>query len=335
MSANTERTVQARGIPAWHNENTTTIPADAMTFEDICRYVPQMEMPVSPHQMFWLDDRNVPHLVPDFVANVRSDGTYVGCVGEGYQAVQGAEFFGILAELIRPNGEGLRECIADTAGTLNRGRLLYIACLAPREFYVGDDAHEAHRHYLTALNSFDSSTKVGITLSTVRTVCNNTFNANLADHEAAYWYRHTANVQDRIEEARQALTVAGRYWVRVETEMNQMARARFSSNDFNQLVNAMDWADPAKLEAAGNKRAAANAEREREELNLLWVTPDGNFEGTAYKAMQAIIAWNDHMHRGRKTEHNTVLENRTRRILLDKSLKQQAHDLICEMAEIR
>lgn len=334
MPANTENIVLARGIPAWHNENSTVLPDDAMSYETIVANVPQVDMPVTGRQLVYLDEQNLPHVIPDQVANVRADGTYLGVVGIDYKPVQGDEAFGFLSDLLRPNGQGLREVIADTAGTLDGGRKLFIACRASRQFYVGGQDEESHTGFMTWLNSFDGSTKVGVVISTVRTVCENTFNANLGRQRSAYWFRHTASVSERLEEARAALSVAGAYWTTYETRMNQLVKARFSTQDWERLLDRV-VADPTKLE--GKPRAAQNAEREREELTMLWVNaPDvQNVRGTAYAALQACTAWSDHFVRGRKTEQNTVLANRTRRILLDASFKQEAYDTICQMAEVR
>ena len=335
MSANTERIVLARGIPAWHNENSTVLPDEAMDYDTIVRHVPQIGMPVAPRQLFWIGEGGVPHLVPDNVANVREDGAYLGIVGDGYQAVQGKEAFGFLSALLRPNGDGEREVIADTAGTLAGGRKLFIACRASRQFYVAGQEDEAHTGYLTFLNSYDASTKVGAVISTVRTVCENTFNANLGSHKASYFFRHTGSVMARLEEARQALSVAGRYWSEYERRMNALVGAPFSGQDWSALLDHLTT--PGHKVAELPAKARANVEREREELTLLWVGADDvqNVRGTAYAALQACTAWNDHMVRGRKSEGGTIAENRTRRILLDASFKQKAVDRICEMAEVR
>jgi phage/plasmid-like protein (TIGR03299 family) len=335
MSANTERIVVVRGIPAWHNENSTVLPDDAVDFATIVKHVPQLGMMVAPRQLMYWDEAGKPHVVPDMVANVRADGTYVGCVGDGYQAVQGQEGFMVLSELLKPNGAGEREVIADTAGTLAGGRKLFIACRASEEFYVGGSKDERHTGFLTFLNSFDSSTKVGLVLSTVRTVCENTFNANMGSHEAAYWFVHTSNVMERIEEARQSLSVAGRYFKEYERRANALLKVQMGIKDWSNLVNYL-VADPKELEQADKKRAAANAEREREELNMIWINaPDlQNVRGTAYAALQTVTAWNDHYHMGRKSQQSSVAENRTRRILLEPSLKQKAANYLFEMAEI-
>ncbi len=336
MSANTEATVFARGLPAWHGTG-VVLPDDAMDFDTIVRHVPQVDMPVEPRQLVYLDADNRPHVVPDMVANVRADGEYLGVVGTGYQAVQGRQAFEFLSDLLRPDGLGVREVIADTAGTLDGGRKMWIACRASRVFYVAGQDSEQHTGYMTFLNSFDGSTRVGAVISTVRTVCENTFNANLNRHEAAYWFRHTTNVADRVAEARQALSVAGRYWIEYEDKMNKLVRVKWSSQDWQNFLDAGIVADPAALKDAGKTRAAENAQRERDELTMLWVdAPDvQNVRGTAYAALQACTAWSDHYVRGRKSERASVAENRTRRILLDTSFKDKAYRVISQMAEVR
>jgi len=333
MPANTEETVFARGLPAWHGTG-TVLPDDAMDFETIARHVPQIEMPVEPCPIYYIAADGKPVRIEDQVANVRADGTYLGVVGEGYRAVQGREAFGFLSELLRPGGDGLREVIADTAGTLDGGRKMFIACRASRQFYVAGQDSESHTGYMTFLNSFDGSTRVGAVVSTVRTVCENTFNANLSGHKAAYWFRHTVSVGERIAEARRALSVAGRYWSAYEDQCNKLVRAPLASADWDRLLDHL-VADPSKLQ--DKARAQANAEREREELTLLYVNaPDvQNVRGTAYAALQACTAWSDHFVRGRRSEKSSIAENRTRRILLDASFKQKAYDAICEMAEVR
>lgn len=360
MSANTEQTVFARGLPAWHGTG-TVLPDSAMDFETIVRHVPQIDMGVNPRPLVYLEDDFQERVldvmrgsganqalryvfdqlaagqVPDQVANVRDDGTYLGIVGDGYQRVQGRQAFEFLSELLKPNGAGLREVIADTAGTLDGGRKMFIACRASRVFYIAGQSSEEHKGFMTFLNSFDGSTPVGAVISTTRTVCENTFNANLTNNQASYWFKHTTNVGDRVAEARQALSVAGRYWTEYEDKMNKLVRVKWSDQDWQNFLDAGIVADPKTLEAAGKKRAAENAQREREELTMLWVNaPDvQNVRGTAYAALQACTAWSDHCVRGRKSERSSVAENRTRRILLDASFKDKAYKVISGMAEVR
>lgn len=145
--------------------------------------------------------------VPGHLAVQRSDtGSVIGVVSDTYQTVSNDEMWDIAEAL---EGESSGDVMFETAGSLNGGSQVWILIRMKRPLTVKGDEETATIPYFTLQNAHDGSASFRGMATVTRVVCQNT--AQLADIEAtkrgtSFTFRHTRNVRDRIDEARQVLT---------------------------------------------------------------------------------------------------------------------------------
>lgn len=325
MPANIESLVLGSNQSAWHMGG-VVLPDDCLTWQQITDACPQLGYRVAKNQVYVIADDGRPVAAPDYSGIVREDGVVLGINGDGYEPVQAREAFDFMSELLQR-----KEAVANTAGTLDGGRKMFVCCLAPESFFVGGESTEEHRGYVSFVNSYDGSTKVGAVVGATRIVCQNTYNAAISGAKNSYWFRHTKNVMSYLEEARKALQVGAQYWHELERLGNQAIRASFSDKQF---TGVLDELIPI-TDVPGRKRE--NAIREQDTLRKLFRDTEDiqNIRGTAWAAVNAITAFSDHHIVSRQTDRNSVAQNRLKRVMFDASLKDRATAMIYEMAEIR
>jgi phage/plasmid-like protein (TIGR03299 family) len=325
MPAKFENGVFGSNVPAWHGAG-TVLPEDTFDWETVKRHVPELGYAVAGQPLYAIAEDGHPIRVDGYVANVRSDGTILGVVGSGYVPVQGDEAFGFLSALCQSG-----EVIVHTAGTLDGGRKAWIQCLAANAFRIAGEASEEHRGYVSFMNSFDGSTKVGAITGATRVVCQNTYNAAIRGASGSYWFKHTSDVMTRVAEARLALKIGQQYWSELERIGNMAILRPFSDRQFAEVIDAV----VPVPDAAGRKRD--NAERERETINQLWrdSATVRNVAHTAWAAVNVFTEFSDHHIRSRETERNSVAENRLKRIWLDTSLKNLAIAHVYTIADVK
>lgn len=330
MSALFENGILGSNKPAWHGAG-TVLPDDTFNWETVKRHVPELGYHVDGLPLYAIRADGKPIRLDDFVANVRADGSILGVVGSGYVAVQGNDAFAFLDALHEDGGP-----IVHTAGTLDGGRKAWIQCFAPDSFRVAGEETEEHRGYLTFLNSFDGSTKVGAITGATRVVCMNTYNAAMSGAENAYWFKHTANVMDRVAEARMALKIGRAYWAELERIANVAIRMPFSDHQFTAVRDTIIPTDDGKGHQLTGRKLT-NAEAERATLSRLWADSATirNVDHTAWAAVNVFTEYSDHLIGSKNTGRNDAAANRLKRVWFDTSIKDSASELIYTMAEVQ
>ena len=151
-------------------------------------------------------------ILPDAYASTRSDSkAYLGIVGGRYEILQnselvsvaydsGKELFSQELELKHPwnNSETLGSFGNMGGGSLKGGSRVYVQLELP-ELYIGKSGI---RRYITLTNSHDGSMSLGFGTSNQVICCANTF--AIANKEISK-IRHTASMQQRVEEAVKSL----------------------------------------------------------------------------------------------------------------------------------
>jgi phage/plasmid-like protein (TIGR03299 family) len=151
-------------------------------------------------------------ILPDAYASTRSDSkAYLGIVGGRYEILQnselvsvaydsGKELFSQKLELKHPwnNSETLGSFGNMGGGSLKGGSRVYVQLELP-ELYIGKSGI---RRYITLTNSHDGSMSLGFGTSNQVICCANTF--AIANKEISK-IRHTASMQQRVEEAVKSL----------------------------------------------------------------------------------------------------------------------------------
>lgn len=281
MAHNVESMMYAGAAP-WHGIG-VAVPRE-VTSVDALRLA-SLDWPVATVPL--LAESNGPGTPGDGVEGWRavirlSDRKPLGVVGERYRPIQNSEAFGFFDAIV-----GTGEAIYHTAGSLDGGRKVWILAKLPGEIRVaGDDVTEK---YLLLTNSHDGSTALRMFFTPVRVVCQNTL--NLALREGAgegVSIRHTTSATVKLEQAREALGIAVRYYDRFGEQAAQLAAARYEDRQLAELTEELF---PAMEDELSTRRLKA-----REKVIELFEYGKGHegIRGSAWAALNAVAEYADH-----------------------------------------
>ena len=205
MPANVETMYSAVDTP-WHRIGTVT--DKAVNSEQAINHA-GLDWTVSTRPVVTFDRANETEGnfidIPDTFATVRdSDDTVLGVVGDRYKVVQNKECFNFLDTVVDDS-----EATYETAGSLNNGKIVWMMLNLGKEIKVDEDRTVP---YLLMVNSHDGSTSVRGLPTPIRVVCSNTLRLALSSNAyKGFSFRHTQNVDGRIQQARTLLELSYEY----------------------------------------------------------------------------------------------------------------------------
>jgi phage/plasmid-like protein (TIGR03299 family) len=193
---------------AWHGlgtvVDTAPTPREALTLAGIDWGISQLPMytkhPVTGEELE----------VSGWTLNWRQDNqSQLAVVRSSYQVVSNADMADF-CEALLDIADGQVRC--ESAGSIRHGRKVWFL-LKGDEFGVKNN--DSIFPYILVSNGHDASAPFCITPTTVRVVCSNTLHLvtgynNEKAIDAAYTVRHTTNVMERVEAAKQALKHYGK-----------------------------------------------------------------------------------------------------------------------------
>lgn len=282
MAANVETMMYVREKP-WHGLGTEV--SDAPSSEDALRFA----------GLDWLvRQENVYNarggIIKGFKANVRdSDDSVLGVVGDRYKVVQNIDAFRFTDDLI---GGDVRY---ETAGSLRNGKQIWLLAKMPERSIAGD----AVEPYLCFTNAHDGSSGVRVCMTPVRVVCNNTLNVALTTAKRSWSMRHTENVHERLNEARDCLFRADEYMGELAQYADLAANKTIHDAEIRDILDQL-----FPLSESGSDREKANISKIKDEFMVCYFAPDiAKFRGTAWGAINAISDLVTHSmpHRNTKT----------------------------------
>lgn len=169
--------------------------------------------------------------VKGYLANVRdSDNQLLGVVSDRYRVVQNEDAFAFTDALL---GEGVRY---ETAGSLQCGRRVWILAKLPNEYII---LGEQISPYLVFSNTHDGSGAVKVAMTPVRVVCSNTLNLALNRAKRCWSAKHTTNIGDRLEEAKETLLFAESYMSSLGAEFGELYKVRMSDRKVMESVKEL------------------------------------------------------------------------------------------------
>jgi phage/plasmid-like protein (TIGR03299 family) len=182
------------GEPAWHGLGKQL--QNVFTSEEAFEQTPLLGSPVVQRTIYIrnADGEFVP--VKGRLANVREeDDQFLGIVSDDYVVLQNRESFRIVDEAIAELGI---DVLYETAASLRDGKQMFALARLPEDLVIKGDTT---RRYFLIGNSHDGSTGVDIRPTAIRVVCNNTYNAAVAnreDDDIALSFTHRGNVEEKI-----------------------------------------------------------------------------------------------------------------------------------------
>ena len=165
--------------------------------------------------------------IPDTFATVRTDcNAVMGVVGSRYKIVQNREAFDFLDSLL---ADGVMKY--ESAGALRGGRIVWLLARLPSVDTIadGDDS----QRYILFSTSHDGSAAIHAIPTSVRVVCANTLRiATVAD----VGFRHTGNVQSKMEQARLYLSQFDEQFTLYRDKARVLAQRRYTPAQASEYI---------------------------------------------------------------------------------------------------
>lgn len=223
MAANVETMFSTREKP-WHGLG--TIVAEAPASKEALE-VAGLDWKVVQKKIYTGDRQ----LIQGYRANVRdTDNKLLGVVSDRYRVVQNEDAFAFTDSLL---GEGVRY---ETAGSLQSGRRVWMLAKLPNEYII---LGEQISPYLVFCNSHDGSGAIKVAMTPIRVVCSNTLNLALDTAKRCWTAKHTTNIADKLEEAKETLFFAESYMSRLGQEMEVLRKERLSDRKALEYINTL------------------------------------------------------------------------------------------------
>lgn len=223
MAANVESMFSTREKP-WHGLG--TIVAEAPDSKEALE-VAGLDWKVIQKKIY-TGNREPVH---GYLANVRdTDGQILGVVSSRYRVVQNEDAFAFTDALL---GEGVRY---ETAGSLQSGRRVWMLAKLPSEYII---LGEQISPYLVFSNTHDGSGAIKAAMTPVRVVCSNTLNLALNTTKRCWSAKHTTNIAEKLDEARETLLFAESYMSALGAEFEELCKVRMSDKKVMELVKTL------------------------------------------------------------------------------------------------
>lgn len=225
--------------------------------------------------------------VPGFYATMRRHPETgqldaLGVVGERYVPLQNLSTALFLDALVQETGAHF-----ETAGSLMGGRRTFVSMKVPADVKVG--GHDAVDLYLVASNSHDGSSAFTVMVTPIRVVCANTLALGTSMAQSRVSLRHTSDVTEAHEQARQVLGLTSTFAEDFAALAEQLHSTPMSTRAFDELIDRV-WEPTTE----GNGRPTKGTTERRDNLHLLWTSDtQANIAGTAWAAYNAVVEYAD------------------------------------------
>ena len=220
--------------------------------------------------------------IPKYFRTARSsDNSTLGIVSGRYKIVQNSEAFSFTDGLI---GEDVRY---ETAGSLNKGRRVWLLAKLPEKMILGDKFDT----YVCFTNTHDGTGSVQVCLTPTRVVCNNTLNLALSEASRKWSTRHIGNLEQKMEEARRALELADAYMEALNSKAQVLSEVKVSDAEVEVMFDSIFPVNTEK----DTDRKIRNVEYLKNAFFKCMQAPDiAQFSGTAWGVINAMTDFADH-----------------------------------------
>ena len=114
------------------------------------------------------------------------------------------------------------------------GRRTFILARLPERFIIAGDEITP---YFVIMNSHDGSCAIKAAMTPVRVVCQNTLNLALRTARRTWTAKHTTNIKERIDDARDTLQLAERYMVEMGKGVDKLAHTQLSDKKVMEYMS--------------------------------------------------------------------------------------------------
>lgn len=213
--------------PGWHGLG--TVLGHIFTAQEAIEHG-GLDYEVKKQPLYINDAEGSQILVPDRFATVRQDTSQpLGVVGSRYTVVQNWEAFSFFDAIV---GEG--QAIYETAGALGNGERIFITAKLPQQMVIAPD--DVIQNFLFLANAHDGSMAITAMLTSVRVVCENTFNLALTKHGKAITLRHSKSVHQNLQTAHQLMGIVKKESDLAEVTFRKMTQVRITDSQLKAFI---------------------------------------------------------------------------------------------------
>lgn len=228
--------------------------------------------------------------VKDQFATIRTDTKDVlGIVGKNYNILQNQEAFNFIDSIVEGGAQ------IETGGVYRKTAATFITARTEPITILGDQIDP----YMLFMNSFDGSGTVRGMFTPIRVFCSNCLVIAVKKSMNSFSIRHSNSLVAKLDQAKQILLQNTKYLEELNRRSELLAATPFSKEDFEKMGKELfPIADGVSL-CIGQRQ-----EVKLETLMNAYNQPDlQNFNGTAYKALQAVSDYESHQPKFRDTQN--------------------------------
>ena len=229
-------------------------------------------------------------IVPNYVATVKDDGSFMGMVGSNYEICQNTEAFSFV-DYIDAELDFVK------AGETHTG-LIYIIAKMPEFDLLGDTVEP----YILFQNSHNGRYTIKACISPLRIVCQNQLAMSFKNSSNTINIRHSQQMNWRLESAKHIMASTADYINNLKAQAEHYAGIKLSESEITRVIKEFF---PLKDEMSDKQKN--NIEKQRADFIRAYNEEDNfNFRGTAWSL---INAYSDYLtHRPTKQTKN-IAEN--------------------------
>ncbi|MFC4261923.1 DUF932 domain-containing protein [Ferruginibacter yonginensis] len=169
--------------------------------------------------------------INNFFSTMRTDTNQIlGIVGSKYEVVQNRTAFSFFDSLVEKGSVKY-----ETAGVLGNGERIFITAKMPDVLKVG--RRDEIEKYIFLTTSHDGSGSIMAAFTPIRIVCNNTLNMALRNHTNAVYIKHTANAEQKLQEAARIIAITETTGEQLEYLFNKWANVRVNDAEIKKLIS--------------------------------------------------------------------------------------------------
>ena len=217
---------------------------------------------------------------------------------EKYQVIHNATLWDIADEMM-----GQENVKYETAGTLKEGAVLWVLTKIDEPVKIKGDDSEIYPYCMVS-TSHDYSRSCSALSTSVRVVCWNTYNLAVNQSNQSgllYTFRHSGNVMERIEEAKNTLALTRTRHSEFIELANELARHKVTENGVKDFLSDFIPDPPANVSTPRVMTNIANGRAKIMEM-LDSKSVAENHKRTAYGLFCAGIEYLDHARKARSPE---------------------------------
>lgn len=225
--------------------------------------------------------------IPDtYATKKKGTNDTFGIVGKDFTIVQNKDAFSFVDSIIP---EGLTFEKAGETSWMN-----YIIASLPSQYVLNDEM----KPYIIFQNSHAGTSTLRAAICPLRIVCSNQFSMAFRGAENKVVLRHTSSVIDRLNAAKDVMSLTASYMSRFSAKAEKMAMIKVSDDQVKKVVDQYFVID----EAASTRKINSMEDKRTLFLNAYNVEDNQNFKGTAWGMVNAFSDYITHVEPGRSTD---------------------------------